>query len=266
MKTKEELFNYLRINKELLTIEKKQQFKKADGVNSCLFSVEKDEEITKAKIDTEVLNLDSFKVIAVINTTNLMDSHNDVHIPGLWNKTLKEQRNLYLLQEHDLSFKSIISDNVIASIKNINWTDLGYTYQGKTQALLFNAEIIKGRNDYMAEMYAKGYVKNHSVGMRYVKVDLAMNSDSKLDVVERGVWEKYINQIVNMEQAIELGYFWAVTEAKLIEGSAVPLGSNFATPTISVGKQEPEVTTLVVEPEVTTQLKKPTGFEIFKIN
>ena len=34
------------------------------------------------------------------------------------------------------------------------------------------------------------------------------------------------------ETAIEKGYFWAVLEAKLIEGSAVVIGSNPVTPTL----------------------------------
>ena len=93
--------------------------------------------------------------------------------------------------------------------------------------------------------------------MRYVKIDLAMNSESPADAKEKAAWDKYINKIVNKEKAIEQGYFWAVTEAKVIEGSAVPLGSNFATPTISVG--EP-VKATPIEPEQSTH---KTGYEIF---
>jgi hypothetical protein len=36
-----------------------------------------------------------------------------------------------------------------------------------TEALVFNVEIDKDRNDFMFNQYAKGYVKEHSVGMRY---------------------------------------------------------------------------------------------------
>ena len=34
--------------------------------------------------------------------------------------------------------------------------------------------------------------------------------------------------------ADERGYFWYVLEAKCVEGSAVPIGSNTATPTLSI--------------------------------
>jgi hypothetical protein len=39
----------------------------------------------------------------------------------------------------------------------------------------------------MFNQYAKGYVKEHSVGMRYVKLELAVNSDSKYDAEEKAI-------------------------------------------------------------------------------
>jgi hypothetical protein len=70
--------------------------------------------------------------------------------------------------------------------------------------------------------------------MRYVKMELALNSDSKWDVEEKAIWDKYYNEIANKEVADQRGYFWAVSEAKIVEGSAVVKGSNYATPTISI--------------------------------
>jgi hypothetical protein len=57
----------------------------------------------------------------------------------------------------------------------------------------------------MFNQYAKGYVKEHSVGMRYVK-ELAVNSDSKYDAEEKAIWDKYIDEIVN-KVAEEQSYF-----------------------------------------------------------
>jgi hypothetical protein len=256
--TKKELFAYLKQNKHIHIQAKKAELKRADAVGCFLLEV-KDNEVTKAAIDPEVINLDSFNVSVAINSTNLMDSHSDVHVPGIWNKSLKEQKNLYLLQEHKMEFKNIISDEVKAMVKNMPWSELGFNYPGNTQVLIFNAKILKDRNEYMAEQYAKGRVKNHSVGMRYVSLELAMNSESKFDREEKAVWDKYISQIANKEDAEAQGYFWAVLEAKIIEGSAVPLGSNFATPTISVGKEADIITS--TEPSNDTQ---KTGYEIFK--
>lgn len=250
-KTKDELFQYLRQNKSLLYASKKMEAKFADAVSTHLFAIDNETgNISKASINPDILKMDSFKASVVINTTNLIDSHSDVHIPGIWNKSLKEQKNLYLLEEHKMSFRNIISDNVKAVAKMMSWKELGFDYEGETQALIFDAEIDKNRNEYMAEQYAKDRVKNHSVGMRYVKLALAINSESKFDKEEKAVWDKYINQIVNKEVAEDQGYFWAVTEAKVIEGSAVPLGSNFATPTISVGNKS-------FEPDNSTQEEPP---------
>jgi hypothetical protein len=36
--------------------------------------------------------------------------------------------------------------------------------------------------------------------MRYVKLELAVNSDSKYDAEEKAIWDKYIDEIVNKEE------------------------------------------------------------------
>jgi len=247
-KTQSELFDWLRQNKSMLIMEKKSVIKFADAVDCHRFSYDESKDvISKADVNPDAINMAAFPVTVVINTTNLLDSHGDVHVQGLWGKSLKEQKNLYLLQEHQMSFDHIISDQVKATARTMTWAELGYKYEGSTQALVFNARVEKDRNAYMAEQYAKDRVKNHSVGMRYVNISLALNSESKFDKEEKAVWDKYYPTIANKETADESGYFFAVTEAKIVEGSAVPLGSNFATPTISVGKSQPEA-----EPEKST--------------
>jgi hypothetical protein len=57
---------------------------------------------------------------------------------------------------------------------------------------------------------------------------------------EKENWDKYIGKVANVEQAEEEGYFWAVTEAKIVEGSAVLFGSNRVTPTLSNNKTQDE--------------------------
>jgi hypothetical protein len=108
----------------------------------------------------------------------------------------------------------------------------------------------------MFNQYRKGYVLNHSVGMRYVKIFLCIDSTESMYVSEKANWDKYISQVVNPEVANEKGYFWAVTEAMFVEGSAVVKGSNQATPTLSVGKEdneEPLINTHSGEPSNDTQ-------------
>lgn len=226
---KEDMYKALREGKKDLINQKKMITKESDSVS--FYMVSDKGAVNKADTVSEDVNEITAKL--VINTTNILDSHGDVHLKGIWNKSVREQKSLYLLQEHKMKFDHIISDKVKASVKEMTWKDLGADYNGKTEALVFDSTIDK-RNEYMFKQYAKGYVKNHSVGMRYVKIDLALNSDNKYDVEEKEVWDKHIENIVNKEQAEQQGYFWAVSEAKIIEGSAVPIGSNTVTPTLDI--------------------------------
>jgi hypothetical protein len=243
---KEDLFRWLKTNKHLILTQKKSALKFADPVCFNNISINAKGDIVKAKADPELLSLSEFNVKVAINTTNIRDSHKDVHIPGIWKKSLSENKITYLLQEHRMEFDKIISDRVIAMTKTMAWKELGFDFPGMSEVLIFDSTIEKERNPYMAEQYAKDRVKNHSVGMRYVKIDMAINSESKYDVEEKAVWDKYIDQIVNRDEVEDDGFFFAVTEAKFVEGSAVPMGSNFATPTISIGKTLDEADTVTL--------------------
>jgi hypothetical protein len=248
----EDLFDFLQKNKSALIAEKCHRVKEADAVEVSGVSGSAIKAAAPRPGST-----DTIQVKAIINTTKIMDSHGDVHIDGLWTKSLKENKMIYLLQEHVMSYKNIISDEVKATAETMSWKELGINYKGETQALVFDATVKREDNEYMFGKYANGKVKNHSVGMRYVKMALAINSDDDKYATEKAVWDKYAPEIVNIKDAEAQGYFWAVTEAKVVEGSAVPIGSNRATPTYSVeskednaagdhtaGKQEPSADTL----------------------
>lgn len=226
------LIDYVVKNKHLLIAEKKQEMKKADDfqMRSSLFVNDKGE-ITKESVPVAP---DATKLSAnlVINTTNWLDSHRDVHIPGLWKKSLSEMKDMYLLKEHKWAFENVITDKVRAFTKKLAWKDLGYDANGETEALMFNCDIDADRNPFMFDQYRKGYVKNHSVGMVYVKISLAVNDKEWKE--EFAVWQEYIDQIINKEDAENIGYFWAVKEAKCMEGSAVLRGSNRITPVYSI--------------------------------
>lgn len=249
--SKEDLFKALRENKSILIAQKKMITKESDSTIHYV-EIESREKSEANKEDIETIpDVTKLKAKLAINTTNLMDSHSDVHFDGTWNKSAKEQKNVLLLQEHQMKFSYIISDNVAVSVKKMTWKSLGFDFEGSTEVLIFDTEIDKSRNEFMFDQYNKGYVKEHSVGMRYVKLDLAINSESKWDEEEKAVWDKYIDKIVNKEVAENQGYFWAVTEAKIVEGSAVVKGSNYATPVISIqaeksledNKEEPDNST-----------------------
>ena len=243
---KADLFKWLGENKALLMEQKKATLKEADTIPYLAAPKQLAKaDATKAAIGTTTLDAGGedepmdeeeplIKASLVINTTNVIDSHLDVHIKGIWKKCLNEKKNFYLLQEHSMTFDHVITDAVTAYTKSIAWSKLGAPYEGSTEALMFDVEIDEDRNEYMYEQYQKGFVKQHSVGMRYVKIFMCVNSSDKYWAEEKANWDKYYSEVVNKEIADEYGYFWAVTEAKIIEGSAVVMGSNPWTPTITI--------------------------------
>ena len=252
--TKKELIDFIVANKETLTTQKKSAIKYADGIGfpiSSTSAVEYKGRITFIEKDgiipKEVENdINQIQVKAIINTTNILDSHGDVHLKGIWNKSIKENKRIMHVQEHkSQEFDKIIAsgDELKASVKDYSWKELGYDVEGKTQALVFDSTVKESRNPYMFEQYKNGYVNNHSVGMRYVKMDLAVND--KDYEKEKGLYDKHIDSIANKSDAEDAGYFWVVSEAKVVEGSAVPSGSNPITPTMSTKNEEPTLLEMI---------------------
>jgi hypothetical protein len=247
---KEELHRFIIDNKEEVVAVKKMGIKHADAINYII-----KENTTEAANKSEVQKEDSttLHVKAVINTTNIYDSHGDVHIDGLWKNSLNSKRKMYLLQEHKAEFDHVISRNVKAYTEQMDFKELGTDYKGKTQALIFDAEISKDQNEAMYKRYKNGEVDNHSVGMYYVNLFVCINSTEKWSADEKANWDKYIKYVANPED-IQYDMFFAVTEAKLIEGSAVLFGSNPITPTLET-ESKTEIETIAVEPSKDTQTK-----------
>lgn len=253
---KADLFDWLITNKSALLAQKKSAIKHADAISFSAPLVNDKGEACKS-VDEIPATATKIKVRSIINTTKIMDSHSDVHIDQLWNKSLKENKDNYLCNQHDFSFEGIISDNVKAFVKQMTWKELGFDFEGNTQALVFDSVIDKADHPMMFDKYRQGKVKNHSVGMRYVSLKMAINDDRY--ETEKATWDKYIDMVANKDEAEAQGYFWAVTEAKVIEGSPVVKGSNYATPThrVEETKEAGAATSLNInEPAAATQKVK----------
>lgn len=258
--TKKAMFQFIIDNKDTLVAQKKATMKRADAfISQPTLVIEKNMQSNKEENNIiDPINMNSLKVVVIINTTNFLDKHGDVHLPGIWNKSLLDNKMIMHLQEHEMDFDKIISDadKLKAYTKTYSWAELGYNYEGNTEALVFESTIDRKRNEFMLNQYANGWVRNHSVGMYYVKMDVAINDEEYVNEYE--AWKKYYPQIANKDMADERGIFWYVLEAKCIEGSAVPLGSNSATPTLEIGKetmkdQPSQNTDNKIEPEQSTQ-------------
>lgn len=146
--------------------------------------------------------------------------------------TLKE-----ILADKDLAIHKKKSEIQKADFSNVLFDTANKAFDSgitKLEVLVYEATISRKRNETMFNQYLNGYVLNHSVGMRYVKIFFCYNSEEPIYASDRENWDKYYPMILNKEEADKVNYFWAVTEAKNIEGSAVVKGSNFLTPVLSM--------------------------------
>jgi hypothetical protein len=225
---KADLFKELVKNEVEITDLKKGALKSTDNVS--VFGIK----------DTQTIKALSFVkdgyVYPVINTTNYFDSHGDVHFPNLWNKTLKDKaKRIFYVLEHELELDSVIAfpNDVNAFVKIVSWSDLGKDYNGTTQALIFEIPKSKIKIDKVAELFNEQVNFENSVRMRYINVNLAINSTDSDYEKQKALWDARIDLVANKEEAISNGYMWCVDEASIEkEGSLVLFGSNDATPVI----------------------------------
>lgn len=227
--TKRDMFIALKENKDTIVGIKKSAVKFSDPISFTA----KDISTAKAGSSDSAVKIGDF-IYPVINTTNYLDSHGDVHLDGIWNKSLTEQNGkVYYIINHELEIGKVISypKEVTPMVKDMSWSELGLPYEGKTQALIFKARLTdKTNHDALKAIIDKESLEN-SIRMMYVGMKLCIDSNDEELKEEKKDFYNYLPIIANKEDAIERGYFWAITEAKIFkEGSAVLFGSNDATP------------------------------------
>jgi hypothetical protein len=259
--TKKELFAYLHANKTDI-LEMKKASKKTYVFTPSLSLSENVEGVSKelfssSKNDTETV----IKRTIVGNTYNWLDSHGDVHVGSTFSKSIGERvGKIWHLHDHEYKLTAKVGTPQDVYEQAVKWTDLGINKAGKTTVLMMNSNIERAKNATIFAEYKTGKIDQHSVGMYYVKIDLAMNSDENEHAEYKKTYDQYIDQIGNKAEAENLGYFYAVKEAKLIEISAVLEGSNILTPTLGVKGIEPSKDTQENEPtEVTHTKNTPKG-------
>lgn len=229
--TKEELFAELRANVDKIiackTSEIYKSHEKGNHFNGFISKLPGEE--TKAGPQMK-----EGYCYPIINTTKYLDSHDDVHMDGIWNRSAKEQNGkLYYVADHEIKTNSIIAwpSDVNVMVKSVPWSWVGKDYAGNTEALIYEIDKSAIVNATAKQIIDSKRPVQNSVRMQYVKISLAMNSEDKNDVQYKANWDKWLDEIANKEVAIENGYFFAVEEAKIVkEGSMVPFGSNDATP------------------------------------
>lgn len=228
--TKEAMFKHLRENEKAIIAIKKASIQKScekGGIESGLF-LDKDISATKG------IHLKDGFIYPVINTTLYRDSHKDVHLNGIWNKSQKEQNGkVYYVLNHKLEIGQIISwpEDVNVMVKSVPWSFLGKDYEGNTEALMFEIAKSNIKNATAKEIIDEKRPVQGSISMQYINVFLAMNSKAKGDEVYLQRYNDIIDTIANKEEVEEEGYFYGVGEAAIRnEGSMVVKGSNPITP------------------------------------
>lgn len=253
----QERMDFLKEHKKALIAQKKSSIKFTDGINTIITN--KADTSTK---EVDVTSKESIRVKIVGNTSMVMDSHDDVQITGCWKKTLNEcQSKFYHTKNHSNFVDDYIGQHVKTYTKSINTNKFNVKTDIKdVEVLIMESNVLKALDEKMFTQYALGMVKQHSVGMVYYKISLALNDPYKDK--EYKVYQKHYPNILNKEHVDSLGYYWAVEESGLIEVSAVTRGSNELTPTLEV-KQEPSNDTQQIkdnEPIKVTQPKPEMAF------
>lgn len=250
---KSTLLKYIYANKSKIITAKKSIIKESRSIITD--STPKMLNVNKA-FNLKELDEDTENVITrrlVINTTNIFDSHKDLHLPKMWNKSLKENFRRQHLREHKGGLENVISSDSDLQAYTIDTTfnELGFDLKGNTQALVYESKIRKERNEFMFNQYKNNWIKEHSVGMIYVKMEVCLDDNDSKD--EYANYKKYIEMGVNPEAIEKDGYFFAILEAKEREGSAVREGSNYVTPILDI---EPLKDTHKTEPLKDTHTKQ----------
>lgn len=244
-------FQYLMDNyKDIVEIEKKA-VKSAQSVlspiitsaNKALFTSNKDD--IQSGIIQRTINA---------NTFYWMDSHDDVHVNGIFNKSIKERgvNKIYHLHDHLQQTTARVGEFSKIYEKSVLWSDLGVNIGGETTALLAETNIQKYRNESIFMDYLQNKIDQHSVGMQYIDMAIAINDSNTEYSSNKKEWDLVYPLLGNKAEALTQGYFWVIKSAKLLEISAVLDGSNILTNTVE--NIEPlEIDTQKTEPSNITQ-------------
>jgi predicted HicB family RNase H-like nuclease len=190
---KEEMFKALLLNYSKLIELKKASIKESDSVTAMFLNKSIDSE---KKLD---FVKDGF-IYPVINTTNYLDSHGDVHFPNIWNKSLKDKaKKIFYVLEHKLSIDNVVAypNDVTAFTKEVLWKDLGIDFEGSTQALIYEIPKDKIKIPLIKALFEDKTPFENSVRMRYITMDLAVDTKNPDMSKNKALFDDRINQIAN---------------------------------------------------------------------
>ena len=254
-KDKEEAFKYLMANKSLIIESKKSEIYKSHDKGLSVISNQS--AIAKIAESVKSFKMDDDYYYFVVNSSNILDSHTDMHVKGNWEKTVKEQQGkVYLVFDHQLKRSEIIAmkKDVEMFTAEIPFKLLGKNYEGDTYCLIYKVKKTSIINAEAKDWLEKGYEFEASVRMQYMDIDVAINSENPDMAKEKINFDLYFPVIANKEDFDVIDYFWIIKQAKnVMESSLVMFGSNGATGRINENLEAEKSTLEYIEPTVVTQ-------------
>lgn len=239
------LFDFLVKNKKALINDKKSMpVKFCDSFQhsaTVKFKTKSGAVKDAASDDTEdPTDTDIIRVEVIANTALWMDSQSDVLLVDAAKRSIQQRKMLMVhISNHDYKVQSKVGEVVDVQLRVMAWKDLGVNIPGETQVIVFITDVMKSYDEKIFNQYKAGKINQHSIGLCYISggIELAINDPDYEKEID--FWNKYIDTIGNKDEAIAQGYFWVISEFKLLENSSVLFGSNILTPTLSTtGKMD----------------------------
>jgi len=229
--TKEALFDDFRKNiEDIISLKKAEVHKSFEkGISVTCKSLD----LLKFTDQLKSIKIDDQYYYIAVNSTGILDMHEDWHLTGLWGKSVREQQGKnYLVADHELSIGSVIvrKEHIEMFTAKVPFAMVGKSYPGDTEVLVYKFLKSKVVDPKVKEWLDSGDDIEASVRMQYVVIEFAMDSNDPADSKEKGRYDQYINQIANKDDFDYIPYFFIIKEAKNIrESSLVIFGSNHVT-------------------------------------
>jgi len=245
---KSEAYNYLRLNADKIIAQKRSLPTTTDDLDFG-YAIREDGklyETKRMKLDGTQETLREVPVEVIANMSGWCDSQMDVMIKDNWNRSISDlgasgQRLFYHLKDHGVNYQytldAVIGRDPELFTKDISMSEFNFkTDIKKAQALMMSSMVSELYDRKAFVLYKDHQIKQHSIGLQYIKIYLCMDSTEDSDAMYKENWDKYYASVINKDKVDTRGFFWAVTESKILEVSAVLFGSNELTPTTSVGE------------------------------
>lgn len=159
---------------------------------------------------------------SIPNTYLYFDNDSDVLLPGCATKTFQERGpdsvgsvKIKNVRDHVISDR--IGKPLLLDEREID---------GKKVMYAESRMLTTTSGDDMLIEYQEGVIDQHSIGFRYIDLDMVFEEDKE--------WSKWIGMILNPEEAEKSGYMFLVKEIEMFEWSPVSFGSNDLTPYLGV--------------------------------